>query len=274
MLCVDPITVSSWKAGFSLTRFMDPFCNVVPCGRCRSCRWNMRRQWALRCALEAQMHERNCFINLTYRDSDLPKGGTLVKKHLQGFIKRLRSDLEYHDGVRIRHYAAGEYGSDKGRPHYHVLIFGFDFDDKTVWRTSKKGYPLYRSSRLEKLWRFGFSEIGEVNFKTAGYVAGYISKKITGPLADDHYGNRIPEFSLQSTKPGIGVPWMVENPWIWKEDLIRYEGRSFRPPRAFEKAFEKADPEGYAVWCETVKAFRTRLDVRGEPADDFDDEVE
>ena len=45
----------------------------VPCGQCVGCRLERSRQWAIRCAHEAQSHERNCFITLTYDNEHLPE---------------------------------------------------------------------------------------------------------------------------------------------------------------------------------------------------------
>jgi len=62
----------------------------VPCGRCIGCRLERSRQWAMRCVHESSLYDDNCFITLTYDDEFLPAGGTLVKRHFQLFIKRLR----------------------------------------------------------------------------------------------------------------------------------------------------------------------------------------
>ena len=218
----------------------------------------MTRAWALRCSLEAMFHEQNCFLNLTYAPEDLPENGTLVVKHLQDFVKRLRAHLDYNEGgKKIRYFAAGEYGEKGDRPHYHVLVFGHEFEDKYSWRFTDRGNRLYRSKTLEKLWQYGHAEIGELNWKTAGYTAGYVRKKVTGDKAKAHYEGRQPEFSIMSKKPPIGNAWYQANKsWLWKEDVIQHEGKIFRPPRAFEKLFKKEDPEGYATWLVEVKAER------------------
>lgn len=49
----------------------------LPCGGCIGCRLERAQAWAVRCVHEAQMHEANCFITLTYDDEHLPAGGTL-----------------------------------------------------------------------------------------------------------------------------------------------------------------------------------------------------
>lgn len=277
MLCKDPITVFSNPQAFNWTSHPEGKFGeyrTFPCGRCRNCRWLMTRQWALRCSLEAEMHEQSCFVNLTYAPEHLPENGSLVVADLQKFVKRLRAHVDYHHDIKIRFYAAGEYGEQNGRPHYHVIVFGYSFPNQYYWRTTRRDFKLYRSDEAEALWPFGHVEIGSVTFKSAGYVAGYIRKKVNGPKAGEHYSGRIPEFALMSKKPPIGYSWLKANPWIWREDLIRAGGKSYRPPFAFEMIFKKEDPEGYEKWVAQVKSQRKPLDVRGDSADDFADEAD
>lgn len=221
---------------------------TVPCGQCAWCRYMLTRQWAVRCYLEAQCHGASSFLTLTYAPEHLPSDLSLKKSHVQGFLKRLRRNLDYHyPDTKIRFFASGEYGDDKGRPHYHILIFGFGFPDKEFWKTSKKGHSLFRSAFLEKCWKKGHSWIGDVELESASYVAGYIRKKINGEAAEKHYSGREPEFSLQSTSPGIGAAWYEKNNhWLWKDLEIRIANRSYRPPRYFEKLLEKENPELYS----------------------------
>lgn len=155
----------------------------VPCGQCVGCRLERSRQWAIRCMHEAQMHKQNCFITLTYDDKHLPEDHGLHYKHFQDFMKRLRKKY----GAGIRFYMCGEYGEQLGRPHFHACIFGMDFADKKLWKTTGSKSKLYRSAELEKLWTFGFSSVGDVNFESAAYVARYIMKKVTGEAATEHY---------------------------------------------------------------------------------------
>jgi len=216
----------------------------VSCGQCRSCRFMRSRQAALRCDLEATQHKANAFIDLTYRPEDLPEGGTLVKKHLQDFIKRFRASLEHYEpGKKIRYYACGEYGDLNGRPHYHVIIFGYDFPDKEYFKTSDSDNKIYRSAFLENCWHFGYSDVMDVDVQSLAYATQYIRKKITGEAADKHYNGRLPEFALMSTVPGLGAGWYYANKhWLWDEDRILMAGNPYRPPRFFEKLLEREDP--------------------------------
>ena len=98
---------------------------ILPCGQCYACRLNKSRDWATRCVLEAKMHDKNCFITLTYNDDNLPQDLSLHKEDFVKFMKRLRKNT----GEKIRFYMAGEYGSLYQRPHYHACLFGYRPDD-------------------------------------------------------------------------------------------------------------------------------------------------
>ena len=154
---------------------------TVPCGRCIGCRLDYSRMWAIRCVHEASQHAENSFVTLTYNNDHLPENMSVNKEELQKFFKRLRKEL---DGKFIRYFACGEYGEKLQRPHYHAIIFGHSFMDDRILHAKRNGHLLYRSPTLEKVWKFGFSLIGEVTFQSAAYVARYVVKKRKG---DDNY---------------------------------------------------------------------------------------
>lgn len=207
---------------------------------------------------EAQMHERNCFITLTYDNNNIPEGMTLQYHHFRLFMRRIRK----HFKKKIRFYMAGEYGDQFQRPHYHACLFGVDFDDKKPWRKNQNGDQLYRSDTLERLWKFGNSEIGAVSFLSAAYVARYVTKKITGDRATLHYTyidehgeihNRTPEFNQMSRRPGIGAMWYEKfSSDVYPSDQVITRGYASRPPRYYDKLLERTSNETLT----TIKAKR------------------
>jgi len=207
----------------------------LPCGQCIGCRLERSRQWAIRCVHESKMHDNNCFITLTYDDQSLPPNGTLVKKHFQDFMKRLR----FRYGKGIRFYACGEYGDRFGRPHYHSAIFGFDFPDKKPLSTSE-GKKLWTSQSLSELWPYGYSSIGVLNFESAAYIARYITKKLTGNKKIIYdIDMRMPEFSLMSRRPGIGLTFFEKyKDDIYPNDFLINAGKKMKPPRFYDCAYE------------------------------------
>lgn len=163
----------------------------LPCGQCIGCRLTYSRHWAVRCIHEAQMHQENCFITLTFSPEALnarKNPQSLDKREFQLFMKRLRKKIK----KPLRFFHVGEYGEQNKRPHYHSLLFGFDFPDKTLF-TKSGGVSLYTSETLQELWPYGFSTIGEVTFESAAYCARYCLKKIKGENSEEHYKYTNPE---------------------------------------------------------------------------------
>lgn len=223
---------------------------TVPCGRCVGCRMDRQRDWSTRIAHEASLYDENSFLTLTYSDEFLPEDYSVSARPLQLFMKRLRKAIS---PVKIRFFACGEYGDDNGRPHFHAIIFGFGFPDKTPWRKSASGHVCYRSALLEKCWSdpnsekpLGHCEIGTVTRESGGYVARYVLKKVGGRLAPDHY-QRVhsvtgelcwvnPEFMVCSTRPGIGSGWFDKYASdAFPSDFVVLDGSKVPVPRYYEK---------------------------------------
>ena len=224
----------------------------VPCGRCIGCRLERSKQWAIRCVQEAKMHEKNCFITLTYDQEHLPKDGSLDVTHYQKFMKRLR---KHFNNKKVRYFHCGEYGEKLSRPHYHACLFGVDFDDKKLWSV-RNNNKLYRSETLEKLWTFGYSTIGEVTFESAAYIARYVTKKINGDMAEDHYKGKKPEYITMSRRPGIGHDWFTKYiKDVYPNDFVMIRNNiKTKPSRYYDKLLEKKSEDDIL----TIKAKRKR----------------
>lgn len=208
---------------------------------------------------EASLYEDNCFITLTFNDEHLPADLSLDVKHFQDFMKRLKSSIRRKDGKeaakRIRFYHCGEYGSLHQRPHYHACLFNFDFADKKIWK-DENGIKLYRSNSLELLWPFGYSSVGDLTFESAAYVARYITKKVTGDDAGNHYErvhpisgeiyNVRPEYTTMSLKPGIGYGWFEKySSDVYPSDFVVVRGKKMLPPKFYDKKYEISNPDEF-----------------------------
>lgn len=226
----------------------------LPCGRCQGCRLEKSRQWAIRCMHEASMHKHNCFITLTYNEDH--HVASLEYTDFQLFMRYLRRYVKEHTGAKIRFYMAGEYGDQNGRPHFHACIFGFDFPDRKLFRKLPSGSLIYTSEALQKLWRFGYSSVGDVTIESAAYVARYIFKKQFGKNQADHYqacdsrtGELVsisPEFNRMSLKPGIGMEWLAKfHPDIYPKGELIHNGMKMKPPKAYDKYLKKIKPLEY-----------------------------
>ena len=269
MACFKPIEAwrsrfqnSSGKCGITFRRDESNGQRVnLPCGQCIGCRLDRSKQWAVRIVHEASLHDSNSFITLTYNDENLPADGGLRKKHFQDFIKRLRKKLH---PKKIRYYMCGEYGDNFGRPHYHAIIFGYGFPDKKLWQTRREN-KFYRSELLENLWPYGYSDISNVTFKSAAYVARYVMKKQTGEKAKEHYmkpdkqtgelKSIQPEYNSMSLKPGIAYDWFKQfSGDVYPSDEIVINGKKLKTPRYYDKLLEKTDLSTF----EDIKAKREK----------------
>lgn len=215
----------------------------LPCGQCIGCRLERARMWAVRCVHEASMYEDNCFITLTYDDDHLPENGSLCLRDWQLFMKRLRK--QYGSGIRYFH--CGEYGESFARPHYHALLFNHDFKDKKYF-SERNGNRTYTSDELSSLWDKGFSTVAGVSFESAGYVARYSLKKVTGKRADEFYGPMAPEYATMSRRPGIGKKWFdTYRGDVYPVDRVVINGTNSRPPRFYDNLLSKVDPSTLAL---------------------------
>lgn len=213
----------------------------LPCGTCIGCKLDRSLSWAIRCIHESQTHNQNSFITLTYAPEHLPTDGSLLHTHFQIFIRELRRQ---HPSHTIRYYMCGEYGEKLSRPHYHACLFGIDFPDKVIWNENE-GILTYTSDILQNIWGRGHCTVGELNFHTAAYTARYITKKITGNQAEEHYtttcsvtGNIIhlaSEYNTMSRRPGIAYKWFEKyHTDVYPSDFLIHNGAKVKVPRYYD----------------------------------------
>lgn len=244
---------------------------TLRCGQCIGCRLADSVDWSTRIAHEASLHKANCFITLTYRPEEYPEDWSVSVDVVQRFMKRLRKALGHG---RVRYFACGEYGSDGGRAHYHLMLFGWEPTDMIPWEQTGSGHMLYRSAFLEKVWPHGFVKIGTVTNASAAYVARYCVKKVNGDRASEHYTRREydgfgelirewqvhPEFICMSTKPGIGLGWYEKFAGdAFPSDFVVIDGSKRPVPRYYLKKLKASETFRAAlVGSEKVKAARSQ----------------
>lgn len=218
----------------------------LPCGRCVGCRMDYALSWSIRCQHEAALYLQNSFVTLTYDDAYLPPDQSLRYPDVQKFLKLLRWRMSPR---RLRFFCAGEYGTLNDRPHYHLLLFNFDFSDK-----KKIGKQIFESAELSDLWPYGFASCGDVTPQSAAYVSRYSLKKVYGRVASEsHYLDadtgsvRRAEFCTMSRRPGIGAGWYRRyEKDFFPSDYVVVNGRKLRVPRFYSKMFEEDHPSEFA----------------------------
>lgn len=239
----------------------------LACGNCVGCRDDRAKMWAVRVMHEASQHEDNCFVTLTYDDEHCPQDGSLRYRDFQNFMKYTR---KFFRPLLVRFYMCGEYGGDLGRPHFHAALFGVGFrGDRKFWRKTEAGARSYRSGNLERLWKHGAAEVGELTFKSAAYVARYVMKKVNGDLADAHYRDvdtgtgeitwRVPEFTRMSLRPGIGAHWFDRfSHDVFPHDRVVLGGVKYKPPRYYDILQERLESDDTLQLVREARSVRAR----------------
>lgn len=190
---------------------------------------------------EAKIWEKKCFVTLTYDDKFLPERGSLQKKAVQLFLKRLREEINMYvdpecgslfwTGTRrtIKFFASGEYGEKNYRPHYHLILFGVSSDDRAV---------------IERCWPYGFISIGDFSLQRARYVAGYAVKKLGGLDPDFYFNRKIQkEFSLSSRNPAVGKVFLDRHAETFRKiGSLQLQGKTYALPRYYrDKIYSEED---------------------------------
>lgn len=212
---------------------------------------------------EASLYPDNVFLTLTYSPEKLPSSGSLVLEHWQKFMKRLKRRC----GDRsIRFYMCGEYGETNGRPHYHAILFNFDFKDKEYLKSTEQGHHIYTSDFLDRVWSHGDCYIGSVTFESAAYCGRYVMKKLTG-AREAEYGELLPEFQTFSRNPGVGAPWLAKfKTDIFPVDYCIVNGKKVRVPGYYDNKTAESklgevreDEHGFPIFYPSLKRTPTEL---------------
>lgn len=183
------------------------------------CRVDRSREWTTRMMFESKLHAHSIFVTLTYED--LPDNAEINKRDAQLFLKRLRKRLAGENNPRkARYFLCGEYGGERGRPHYHAVIFGLSVLDT----------PLVEAS-----WQRGFVQVSELTPGRMAYTAKYLHKAVLGKR--EREDGRCKEFALMSRRPGLGSAFITalaqgikrqaDNPDVSLAGLARMDGRTY-----------------------------------------------
>lgn len=280
MACFSPL--DCWlpkkpnEAGNYPPTFLRQFANLdlpmkLPCKKCIGCKLEHSRQIGLRAYCQSLMHENNCFITLTYDKDMLPYGSSVQLDHFQKFLKRLRKKIA---PLKIKFLHCGEYGEKFKRPHYHAVLFNYDFPDKTPYQKTDQQHILYTSDLLSKTWGLGRCDLGAVSFNSAQYCARYTLKKFTHPeqdKVDAHYTwinedltttIHSPEYSTMSE--GLGKSFFLKyKSDIYPKDFLTINGSKSTPPLYFDQLLKDTDEYLYDV----VKTKRASLRVNEQRPD-------
>lgn len=162
---------------------------VVACHKCWQCVANRVNDWTGRCIAESQTATAAHAISLTYgRDEDgnvhHARSAVLTYSDVQGMFKRLR-----RNGYPLRYLVAGEYGTERGRAHWHLIAF---------WQKKVPPHVIGENCHIKE-WPHGHTYWQPMEYKAVRYCVKYVVKDAEDAEAQSH-------FSL-SKKPPLGAAY-------------------------------------------------------------------
>lgn len=231
MRCEHPITVKG---------------KLVSCGKCLSCRSANTNNWIARFMCESDAFKRGAFFGtLTYNDESLPEGGNLDEKAVALYWKRVKKELGLY-GIGFVYTYCGEYGTRRGRPHYHFICAGMSDGSATDVQISKF------KEVLERQWcshnKNSFVYIQEIRTPEASirYLINY-TNKVCGWYAI-HPGESKVDFTKRT---GLVAPFVRFSQGISKDyyknnkdklataEYLQFGKHKFCIPRYFRKQLER-----------------------------------
>lgn len=237
-MCLKPITIrnKAKDALLSGRKYME-----VPCGKCIECLTDRQNAWIYRLFLEQDNSEHSLFVTITYDMVNLPLSledgtkeryidyikrksidycePTLYPDDFTLYMKRLRKNAKLKD---CKYFMCGEYGSDDGRPHYHMAFF------------YNRANPEFVESVIESAWPFGFVTIEPLIQNRIAYVCKYITEESDTPVMKLQH----PYYNRQSH--GIGLKGYLREKEYYGEfykTAILPNGTVIQSPRYFKKKF-------------------------------------
>lgn len=162
------------------------------CRECRQCKDKYVDDWVGRCTAEAKTARKTVCMTLTYGPD--AQGNTIHDRSemlkyadFQLFMKRLRKK---HD---VRFFVVGEYGKEKGRSHWHCMLF-FQSEPPRFPKLDSEGRIWLKE------WPHGHINLDEManTLKAVRYACKYLQKDSTQQCK-----------MSRSTKPALGEDYFV-----------------------------------------------------------------
>lgn len=230
-MCLDP----QWLN----LQDMDGF--QIGCRKCWQCRAKRVNDLIGRGIAESRYHKKTLSLTLTYGGGDTLESSILTYPDVQKFMKRVRKKY----GV-VRFLCAGEYGSETGRAHWHVILF---FENKypklvqpnlikeCVLKLNPSGTLLKLTEKMcldhdfmNKLWPQGYMHVQEAEYASMRYALKYA-------LKEEVEGERVAVRALGFSKqPPLGDKY-------FRELAIKHVEASLAP-QTYEYSFDDFDKSG------------------------------
>lgn len=200
VLCVTPYAMSE--------------VGLVGCRNCWQCRANRVNDLVGRCIAEQETSSASYAVTLTYAIGE-PNSAVLIYRDFQNFMKILR-----RRGFSVRYIVAGEYGSIKGRAHWHaVLFFSGAAPETAATLDARKPWQVVLDRRFNwEPWPHGFVFFQQPDYGGFAYVLKYALKDQAQQVAKGHLA--------MSKKPPLGHVY-------FQNEAFRYVERGLAPQDFF-----------------------------------------
>jgi hypothetical protein len=164
----------------------------VACHECWQCREQAINDWVGRNIAESRTAKWSRAVTLTYGrsragDADHERAVVLTYSDVQKWIKLLR----WH-GCPVRYFVTGEFGSTKGRAHWHVMLYGSG---------DMPPHKLDDSFHEGGHWSHGYSFWTKPTDHAVRYNCKYIQKDMGDAERQGHLA--------MSKKPPLGAVWFA-----------------------------------------------------------------
>lgn len=174
----------------------------VACRYCWQCKENRVNDLVGRCIAESRYAKKTYAVTLTYANEAGVNAVTLTYKDIQVFMKRLRRRYG-----KVRYICAGEYGTEKGRAHWHIGLFFYENDphpqNMPQLRFGEELPP--NEYRVDwEPWEHGFSYFQEPQFDGGDFR--YLMKYA---IKDQDLDSSDRKLSM-SKKPPLGHQFMMD----------------------------------------------------------------
>lgn len=225
---------------------------VADCGYCYACRTKKANEWSLRVSHQVYVDRLNnknsAFVTLTYHNDHYPVEGVQyndvqlffkrLRKHLTPFkcevsadakvTKRYLSSARYNlklipEKDRFKYFLCAEYGTVRGRAHYHFVITGF------------KNSITRMKHLINYCWRKGFVYVTSCTAATVNYVTRYMIKDYDMLLKPNEYVKRKNrEYPFRLVSKGFGKEYMIK----YLDSVLEYKyylhnGCKYSVPRTY-----------------------------------------
>lgn len=150
---------------------------LIGCRTCWQCVLSKTNDLVGKALAEAQTSDESYFLTLTYGRGNagevMHEAATILTyQHIQLFLKRLRNK-----GYDVRYMCSGEYGSLRGRAHWHLVLF---FRGKVPdWPLDKRFHSEFWA---DKNGPRGFVHVVKAGYSNLMYAVKYIYKDQEGGI--------------------------------------------------------------------------------------------